>query len=142
MTSHYGKWGGNFIYSMVSKKMLSYGGNHLTILSGCHFLRKQLKNDFYTSGLIQRLRIKTSPRVYFHVEILYYRFMVVFIRKRLLFLLTLVACILLSIFSWLILYKFLERMFNTHRLWVKMFKILNIWSSIWINMCCIHIFML
>jgi hypothetical protein len=24
--------------------MLAYGGNHLTILSGCHFLRKHLKN--------------------------------------------------------------------------------------------------
>jgi hypothetical protein len=27
------------------------------------------------------VRIKTSPRVYFHVENLYYRFMVVFIKK-------------------------------------------------------------
>jgi hypothetical protein len=36
-------------------------------------------------------RIKRAPRVYFHVATLYYRFMDVFIKKRSLFLLTLVA---------------------------------------------------
>jgi hypothetical protein len=29
--SQYGKRSGNFVYTIVSKKMLSYGGNHLTI---------------------------------------------------------------------------------------------------------------
>jgi hypothetical protein len=41
-------------------------------------------------------------RVYFHVTNLYYKFMVVFIKKLSLFLLTQVACIILSMFSWLI----------------------------------------
>jgi hypothetical protein len=36
-------------------------------------------------------KIKRAPRVYFHVTNLYYRFMVVFIKKMSLFLLTLVA---------------------------------------------------
>jgi hypothetical protein len=32
ITRHYAKRGGNLIYTMVSKKMLSYGGNHFTIV--------------------------------------------------------------------------------------------------------------
>jgi hypothetical protein len=48
-------------------------------------------------------RTKSLP---FHVKNLYYRFMVVFIKKISLFLLTLVACIILSMFSWLIDCKF------------------------------------
>ena len=43
-TSRYGKKSGNLIYTRVSKIRLSYGGNHLTILSGCHLLRNNLKN--------------------------------------------------------------------------------------------------
>jgi hypothetical protein len=46
--------------------------------------------------------IKREPRVYFHVKNLSYRFMVVFIKKISLFLLTLVACIILSMSNWLI----------------------------------------
>jgi hypothetical protein len=69
---------------------------------------------------------KERRKGYFHVEILYYRFMDVFIKKISLFLLTLVACIILSMFSWLIDCKFLQRMFKAHRLRVKMFKFLKI----------------
>jgi hypothetical protein len=54
----------------------------------------------------RKIRIQREPRVYFHVTNIYYRFMVVFIKKMSLFLLTLVACIILSMFSWLINYKF------------------------------------
>jgi hypothetical protein len=38
-----------------------------------------------------KVNIKRTPRVYFHMETLYYRFMDVFIKKISLFLLTLVA---------------------------------------------------
>jgi hypothetical protein len=60
------------------------------------------------------------------METLYYRFMVVFTKKRSLFLLTLVANKILSMFNWLIDCKFLQRIFKAHRLRVKMFKFLNI----------------
>jgi hypothetical protein len=73
-----------------------------------------------------RLRIQKAPRVYFLVENLYYRFMVVFIKKMSLFLLTLVANKILSMFSWLIDCKFLQRIFKAHKLQVKMFKSLKI----------------
>jgi hypothetical protein len=46
LKSHYGKRSENLMYIGVSKMMLSYGGNHLTILSGGHFKRKHLKNYF------------------------------------------------------------------------------------------------
>jgi hypothetical protein len=69
---------------------------------------------------------KESIRVYFHVENLYYRFMVVFIKKISLFLLTPVADIILSMFSWLIDCKFLQRIFKSHRSKVKKFKFLKI----------------
>jgi hypothetical protein len=55
---------------------------------------------------MEKIRIHREPRVYFHVTNLYYRFMVVFIKKMSLFLLTLVACIILSMFSWLMDCKF------------------------------------
>jgi hypothetical protein len=42
-SSQYGTKSGNLIYTRVSKIGLSCGGNHLTILSGCHLLRKHLK---------------------------------------------------------------------------------------------------
>jgi hypothetical protein len=62
----------------------------------------------------------------FSLENLYYRFMDVFIKKISLFLLTLVACIILSMFSWLIDCEFLQIMFKGHMLRVKMFKFLKI----------------
>jgi hypothetical protein len=71
-------------------------------------------------------KIQRAPRVYFHVETLYYRFRDVFKKKISLFLLTLVAFIILSMFSWLRDCKFLQRIFKAHKLRVKMFKILNI----------------
>jgi hypothetical protein len=46
--------------------------------------------------------IKGEIRVYFHVENLYYEFMDVFKNKISLFLLTLVANKILSMFNWLI----------------------------------------
>jgi hypothetical protein len=49
---------------------------------------------------------KERTKSLFHVKNLYYRFMVVFIKKILLFLLTLAACIILSMFSWSIECKF------------------------------------
>jgi hypothetical protein len=55
---------------------------------------------------MEKIRIKREPRIYFHVKNLYYMFMVVFIKKISLFLLTLVACIILSMFNWLIDCKF------------------------------------
>jgi hypothetical protein len=58
----------------------------------------------------------------FHVTNLYYKFMVVFIKKVSLFLLTLLACIILSMFNWLIDCKFLQRIFKAHMLRAKMFK--------------------
>jgi hypothetical protein len=77
-------------------------------------------------ALIRSVRIKTTPRVYFHVANLYYRFMVVFIKKMSLFLLTLVASKILSIFSWLIDCKFRQRIFKAHKLQVKMLNFLKI----------------
>jgi hypothetical protein len=71
-------------------------------------------------------KIQISPRVYFHVATLYYRFRDVFRNKISLFLLTLVAFIILSMFSWLIYCKFLQRIFKAHKLRVKVFKFLNI----------------
>jgi hypothetical protein len=71
-------------------------------------------------------RIQRAPRVYFHVDTLYYMFMVLFIRRSLLFLLTLFACVILSMFSWLIDCKFLQRIFKAHMLRVKMLNFLNI----------------
>jgi hypothetical protein len=69
---------------------------------------------------------KDIPRVYFHVENLYYKFMVVFINKMSLFLLTLVANKILSIFSWLIDCKFRQRIFKANRLQMKMLNFLKI----------------
>jgi hypothetical protein len=70
--------------------------------------------------------LKGETSVYFQVENLYYRFMVVFIKKMSLFLLTLVANKILSMFSWLIDCKFLQRISKADRLRVKMLKFLNI----------------
>jgi hypothetical protein len=109
--------------------MLSYGGNHFTILSVCNFLRKNLKNYFRQSGIIQRVRIKTSPRVYFHVENIYYRFKVVFINKMPLFLLTLVVNKILSMFIWLIDCKFLTKNIQSTQVAgenIKLFKYLKL----------------
>jgi SMC interacting uncharacterized protein involved in chromosome segregation len=53
-------------------------------------------------------RIHREPSVSFHVGTLYYRFMDAFNKKRLLFLLNLVANKFLSMFSWLIDCKLLQ----------------------------------
>jgi hypothetical protein len=86
---------------------------------------KNLKKYFLIGGLMLKNRIQRAPRVYFHVETLYYRFMDVFIKKISLFLLTLVACIILSMSSWLIDCKYLQRIFKLHRLKVKIFMSLK-----------------
>jgi hypothetical protein len=83
-----------------------------------------LENYFYTNGLMSR--IQKEPRVYFSTPTPYYMFMDVFIKKMSLFLLTLVANKFLSMFSWLIDCKFLQRVFKAHMLLVKMFKFLKI----------------
>jgi hypothetical protein len=69
---------------------------------------------------------KDNTKGLFSCENLYYRFMVVFIKKMSLFLLTLVANKILSMFSWLIDCKFLQRIFIAHRLLINMFKFLKI----------------
>jgi hypothetical protein len=122
----YGKRSGNFIYNVSSRKIFTYDGDHLPILSGCHFIRKHLKNYFYTNGVMPRVKIKKKPRICFHVETLYYRFMDAFKKKMLLFLLTLAASKFLSMLNWLIDFKFMHRIFKEHKLRVKMFKFLNI----------------
>ena len=38
--------------------------------------------------------------------------------------------------------KFLPSIFKAHRLMVKIFKFLKIWRLLWINMCCIHNFII
>jgi hypothetical protein len=60
---------------------------------------KDWKNYFYIGGLKWENKINRSPRVYFPLVTLYYRSMVVFIKKMTLFLLTLVARRILSMFS-------------------------------------------
>jgi hypothetical protein len=70
--------------------------------------------------------IKGEIRVYFHVENLYYKFMDVFKKKISLFLLTLVANKILSMFNWLIDYQLQPKIFKAHKLQVKMHKFLNI----------------
>jgi hypothetical protein len=87
---------------------------------------KNLKHYFLIGGHMLKNRIQRAPKVYFHVDTLYYRFMVLFIRRRLLFLLTLVACVILSMFNWLIDCKFLQRIFKSHSLRVKMLNFLKI----------------
>jgi hypothetical protein len=72
-----------------------------------------LSNEVYEKLVIDQwshtsVRIKKAPMVYFHLETLYYRFMDVFIKKRSLFLLNLVANKILSMFSWLMDCKFLQ----------------------------------
>jgi len=68
---------------------------------------EQILLDRWSHG--KKLRILRAPRVYFHMENLYYKFMVVFIKKMSLFLLTIVANKILSIISWLIDCKFWQR---------------------------------
>jgi hypothetical protein len=72
---------------------------------------------------METIRIQRAPRIYFHVENLYYKFMVVFIRRMSLFLLTLVANKILSIFSWLIDCKFLETNIQSTQVESENFKI-------------------
>jgi hypothetical protein len=60
-------------------------------------------------------RIQRSPRVSFHVGTLYYRFMDAFNKKRLFFLLNLARQQFLSMFSWLIDCKLLQRISKVKR---------------------------
>jgi hypothetical protein len=69
---------------------------------------------------------KENTKGLFSCENLYCRFMDVFIKKISLFLLTPVVGIILSMFTWLIDCKLLQRIFKAHRLRVKIFKSLNI----------------
>ena len=68
ITSHYGKRIGNILYTGVSKVMLSYGGNHFTILSVCNFLRKHLKNYFYTKWYHTKSKDKDITKSLFSCE--------------------------------------------------------------------------
>jgi hypothetical protein len=69
---------------------------------------------------------KEKTKGFFAYEPRSCRFMDVFIKKISLFILTLVSCIILSMFNWLIDCKFLQRIFKSYKSRVKIFKFLNI----------------
>jgi hypothetical protein len=71
-------------------------------------------------------RIKRVPSACFHAQTFYYGFMDVFNNRRSLLLLTLVASIISSMFTWLKECKFLQSIFKAHGLRVRMFNFLNI----------------
>jgi hypothetical protein len=73
-----------------------------------------------------RRNIKREPNISFHAKHSYYGFIDVFNKRRLLFLLNLVARIISSILTWLKDCNFLESIFKEHKLRVRIFKILNI----------------
>jgi hypothetical protein len=67
-----------------------------------------------------------NTKSFFSCGNLSYRFMDAFNKKSLLFLVTLVACIILSMLIWIKGCKYMERIFKAHILKVKIFKLLNI----------------
>jgi hypothetical protein len=60
---------------------------------------------------VSRVRIEKESMVYFHTEAPYYRSMDALNKRGLLFLLTLVKCIILSMLIWIKGCKYLERIF-------------------------------
>jgi hypothetical protein len=90
-----------------------------------------LSNEAYEKILLDKWshaksKDKESTKGFFHLETLYYRFMDVFNKISLLFLLTLVASIISSMFSWIKHCKFLENISKVNMLRVRLFKFLKI----------------
>jgi len=90
-----------------------------------------LSNEAYEKILLDngsnaKSKDKESTKGFFHLETLYYRFIDVFNKISLLFLLTLVASIISSMFSWITHCKFLEIISTINMLRMRLFKFLNI----------------
>jgi hypothetical protein len=119
--SQYGKREWKFVYTMVSKKMLAYGGNHLTIVR-----LMTLSNEAYEKLNLDKwshakCKDKESTKGLFSCGNSILQVHGCIQQEKVIVSINPSCNKILSMFSWLIDCKFLQRIFKTHRLRVKMF---------------------